>query len=78
MQTAINAAAGELPEDMPTPPTYHLTNPADARILLLGLTSDTHAVFSHSYVGPPWQPAPSVITARAAMRMVEMRICISR
>src|ERR1700734_227712 len=41
VQTAINAAAGQLPKNMPTPPTYHETNPADAPILVLGLTSDT-------------------------------------
>src|SRR5690242_18030024 len=40
VQTAINAAAGQLPKNMPTPPTYHETNPADAPILVLGLTSD--------------------------------------
>ena len=41
VQTAINAAAGQLPKNLPTPPTYHETNPADAPILVLGLTSDT-------------------------------------
>jgi hydrophobe/amphiphile efflux-1 (HAE1) family protein len=41
VQTAINAASGQLPKDLPTPPTYHETNPADAPILVLGLTSDT-------------------------------------
>ena len=41
VQTAINAAAGQLPKDMPTPPTYRETNPADAPILVLGLTSKT-------------------------------------
>ncbi len=41
VQTAINAAAGQLPKDMPSPPTYHETNPADAPILTLGLTSKT-------------------------------------
>src|ERR1700749_872582 len=40
VQAAINAASGQLPKDMPTPPTYHETNPADAPILVLGLTSD--------------------------------------
>jgi HAE1 family hydrophobic/amphiphilic exporter-1 len=40
VQTAINAASGQLPKDMPTPPTYHETNPADAPVLVLGLTSD--------------------------------------
>jgi hydrophobe/amphiphile efflux-1 (HAE1) family protein len=40
VQTAINAAAGQLPKDLPSPPIYHETNPADAPILVLGLTSD--------------------------------------
>jgi len=39
VQAAINAAAGDLPKTMPTPPTYRKTNPADAPILLLALTS---------------------------------------
>ena len=39
VQTAINAAAGQLPKDLPSPPTYHETNPADAPVLVLGLTS---------------------------------------
>jgi hydrophobe/amphiphile efflux-1 (HAE1) family protein len=41
VQTAINAASGQLPKNMPTPPTYHETNPADAPVLVLGLTSNT-------------------------------------
>ncbi|HYZ23520.1 MAG TPA: efflux RND transporter permease subunit, partial [Rhodopila sp.] len=41
VQAAINAASGQLPKDMPTPPIYHETNPADAPILVLGLTSST-------------------------------------
>jgi hydrophobe/amphiphile efflux-1 (HAE1) family protein len=40
VQSAINAATGQLPKDMPTTPSYHETNPADAPILVLGLTSD--------------------------------------
>src|ERR1700734_1822759 len=40
-QAAINAASGQLPKDMFTQPTYHETNPADAPILVLGVTSDT-------------------------------------
>ena len=43
VQTAINAAAGQLPKNMPSPPTYHETNPSDAPILVLGLTSDDAA-----------------------------------
>jgi hydrophobic/amphiphilic exporter-1 (mainly G- bacteria), HAE1 family len=38
---AINAAGGQLPKDLPAPPTYKKVNPADSPILLLGATSDT-------------------------------------
>ena len=31
VQTAINAASGLLPKDLPTPPTYRKINPADSR-----------------------------------------------
>ncbi|HVE21383.1 MAG TPA: efflux RND transporter permease subunit [Acidocella sp.] len=41
VQAAINAAAGDLPKTMPTPPIYRKTNPADAPVLLLALTSKT-------------------------------------
>ncbi|HXU57380.1 MAG TPA: efflux RND transporter permease subunit, partial [Verrucomicrobiae bacterium] len=40
IQTAINAASGQLPTDLPAPPTYRKVNPADAPILVLALTSD--------------------------------------
>ena len=39
--TAINAAGGQLPKDIPNPPTIRKTNPADAPILILAATSDT-------------------------------------
>src|SRR6185295_11427500 len=41
VQTAINAAAGQLPTSLPSPPTYRKVNPADPPILVLALTSDT-------------------------------------
>jgi len=41
VQTAINAASGLLPKDLPNPPTYRKVNPADSPILLLAATSDT-------------------------------------
>jgi HAE1 family hydrophobic/amphiphilic exporter-1 len=41
VQGAINAASGQLPKTLPTPPTYRKVNPADSPILLLGATSDT-------------------------------------
>ena len=38
---AINAAGGQLPKNLPSPPTYRKVNPADSPILLLSATSDT-------------------------------------
>ena len=35
---SINAAAGQLPKNLPSPPTYRKVNPADAPILVLALT----------------------------------------
>ena len=39
VQAAINAATTFLPRDLPNPPIYSKTNPADAPIITLGLTS---------------------------------------
>ncbi|HXT72276.1 MAG TPA: multidrug efflux RND transporter permease subunit [Candidatus Angelobacter sp.] len=39
VQAAINAARGQLPADLPGSPNYRKVNPADAPIMLLGLTS---------------------------------------
>ena len=41
VQQAINSAQTYLPADLPTPPLYSKTNPADTPILTLALTSDT-------------------------------------
>jgi len=41
VQGAINAASGQLPKTLPSPPTYRKVNPADAPIMLLSATSDT-------------------------------------
>ena len=41
VQQAINASGTYLPSDLPTPPIYSKTNPADAPILTLALTSVT-------------------------------------
>jgi multidrug efflux pump len=41
VQSAINAARGTLPNNLPYPPVYNKVNPADAPILTLMLTSDT-------------------------------------
>jgi multidrug efflux pump len=40
VQAAINAAATYLPRDLPNPPIYSKTNPADAPVLTLALTSE--------------------------------------
>ena len=41
MQSAINAASGQLPSNLPSNPTYRKVNPADAPIMILALTSAT-------------------------------------
>jgi multidrug efflux pump len=41
VQAAINAAATYLPRDLPNPPVYSKTNPADTPVLTLALTSDS-------------------------------------
>jgi len=38
---AINAASGQLPKTLPSPPTYRKINPADAPILIIAVNSDT-------------------------------------
>ncbi len=40
VQAAINAAGGQLPKNLPSPPTYRKTNPSDTPILILSVTSD--------------------------------------
>jgi multidrug efflux pump len=39
VQAALNAARALLPSGLPSNPTYHKVNPADAPIMILGLTS---------------------------------------
>jgi len=41
VQAAINAAAHDLPANLPNPPTYRKYNPADSPIMVLAMTSDT-------------------------------------
>jgi hydrophobe/amphiphile efflux-1 (HAE1) family protein len=40
VQQAINAASGYLPKNLPTPPTYRKTNPAERPILIYAVSSD--------------------------------------
>ncbi|WP_339070169.1 multidrug efflux RND transporter permease subunit [Pseudomonas idahonensis] len=39
VQAAINTAAGKLPKDMPTLPTWRKVNPADSPVLILSISS---------------------------------------
>ncbi|WP_454687997.1 efflux RND transporter permease subunit [Achromobacter aloeverae] len=41
VQAAINASSGQLPSNLPQPPTFRKVNPADAPILLLAVQSST-------------------------------------
>ena len=42
VEAAINAARSYLPSNLPANPTYRKVNPADAPIMILGLTSDKY------------------------------------
>ncbi len=41
VQTAISQAIGNLPADLPSPPTYSKTNPNDQPIMYIAMTSDS-------------------------------------
>src|SRR6266478_2391965 len=80
VQAAINAAASELPADLPNPPTYRKVNPADTPIMILAMTSDTlppSQVFEYadSVIGQKLSQLPGVSqvfipsSERSAVRM---------
>ena len=46
VQTAIDAAGGQLPKNLPAPPNYKKVNPADSPILILAVHSDVLPVTS--------------------------------
>jgi hydrophobe/amphiphile efflux-1 (HAE1) family protein len=65
VQTAINAASGMLPKDMPNPPTYNKVNPADASIISLALTSPTLPLteldrYAEDFIAQPISQLPGV------------------
>jgi hydrophobe/amphiphile efflux-1 (HAE1) family protein len=43
--TAINAATGVLPKDLPSPPTYRKTNPADRPVLIYAVHSNALPIY---------------------------------
>src|SRR5207302_1883873 len=45
VQQAINAATGLLPKDLPNPPIYRKTNPADRPVLIYAIHSDAMPVY---------------------------------
>src|SRR5438874_1385296 len=45
VQQALNAATGLLPNDLPSPPTYRKTNPADRPVLIYAVHSDSLPVY---------------------------------
>ncbi|HKW74300.1 MAG TPA: efflux RND transporter permease subunit [Terriglobales bacterium] len=46
VQSAIAAAGGQLPPNLPTPPTFKKVNPADSPILYIALSSTTLPIYS--------------------------------
>jgi hydrophobic/amphiphilic exporter-1 (mainly G- bacteria), HAE1 family len=46
VQSAIAAAGGQLPPNMPTPPTFRKVNPAESPILYLALTSNAMPIYA--------------------------------
>jgi hydrophobe/amphiphile efflux-1 (HAE1) family protein len=45
VQQAINASTGVLPKDLPSPPTYRKTNPADRPVLIYAVHSDALPIY---------------------------------
>ncbi|MEI8393115.1 MAG: efflux RND transporter permease subunit [Rhodospirillaceae bacterium] len=41
VQAALNASSGDLPSDLPMPPTYRKANPSESPILILAVSSET-------------------------------------
>jgi hydrophobe/amphiphile efflux-1 (HAE1) family protein len=63
VQTAINAAGGDLPKNLPSPPTYEKANPADAQLMSIAVTSDDLPISAvDDYVENYLQPRISRVT----------------
>ena len=57
IQAAINAAAGQLPKDLPSPPTYRKVNPSDTPVLILSVCQTSSR--SSMSTTPPKTSSPS-------------------
>ena len=65
VQTAISAAAGLLPKNLPDPPTYEKVNPADALLMSIAVTSDDLPIstvdhYAETYLAPKISRIPGV------------------
>jgi hydrophobe/amphiphile efflux-1 (HAE1) family protein len=68
VQQAITAASGLLPKDLPTPPTYRKTNPADFPVLIYAVHSDALPVyriddFAYTILAQKLSTVPGVATS---------------
>ncbi|HEX3952890.1 MAG TPA: efflux RND transporter permease subunit [Stellaceae bacterium] len=69
VQQAINSASGLLPTDLPTPPTYRKTNPADRPVLIYAVHSDAMPIsrvddFAYTILAQKLSTVPGVSEAR--------------
>ncbi|SIT47823.1 multidrug efflux system, subunit B [Paraburkholderia piptadeniae] len=65
VQTAINAAGGQLPKNLPNPPTYEKVNPADFTMFSLALTSSSLTLtqlddYAENYIAQQISQMPGV------------------
>ena len=70
VQSAINAAQSYLPSNLPVPPVYSKTNPADAPVLTLAITSRLHAAAAGR--GPRGHPARPKLSQLSGVGLVSI------
>lgn len=58
VQTAINAAGGQLPKALPSPPTFRKANPADVPVLLIAPLMCRLAIIGARWVSRQWISRP--------------------
>ncbi|MGC2522560.1 MAG: efflux RND transporter permease subunit [Stellaceae bacterium] len=69
VQQAITAASGLLPNDLPSPPTYRKTNPADRPVLIYAVHSDSLPIsrvddYAYTILAQKLSTVPGVSEAR--------------
>ena len=74
MQTAINAASGDLPKNLLHPPTFEKASPADVLLMIIAVYSDAMPIgnaddYVESYFAP---------RSRASMAWVWSNTVVSR